>query len=132
MGKKGCGSFIIGRKVRFGGTRSPSPIVALGYSARGTLTDYFERIERLLDAGIEHRRHGAATICFLGVLADWFDAFYEPSLNAWDAAAGLLLVEEAGGSVSHDPLADFLLGPSDVLVHNDQSEKLAGVILGGA
>jgi len=53
-----------------------------------------DRIERLLDAGIEHRRHGAATICFMGVLAGWFDAFYEPALNIWDAAAGVLLVDE--------------------------------------
>jgi myo-inositol-1(or 4)-monophosphatase len=97
--RRGCGSFINGRQIQFGSVVSPSSIVALGYSPRSALSDYLDRIERLLDAGIEHRRHGAATICFLGVLAGWFDAFYEPALNIWDAAAGVLPVNEAGGTV---------------------------------
>ena len=29
-----------------------------------------------------------------------FDGFYEPKLQAWDSAAGFLIVEEAGGRVS--------------------------------
>jgi len=61
-----------------------------------------------------------------------FDGFWELSLSPWDAAAGVLLVEEAGGKVStlekgpyklgdysivatnghlHDPLIDLLQGP---------------------
>jgi myo-inositol-1(or 4)-monophosphatase len=130
--KKGGGCFINGRRIKFDSAASLSPMVALGYSNRSTLTEYFNRIERLLVAGIEHRRHGAATICFLGVLAGWFDAFYEPALNIWDAAAGLLLVDEAGGSVSNDPLESFLLRPSDVLARNNQSADVAGILEGGA
>lgn len=128
--KKGCGSFINGRQISFGREASPSPMVALGYSTRSTLSDYLGRIERLLEVGIEHRRHGSATICFLGVLAGWFDAYHEPALNIWDAAAGLLLVKEAGGTVSHDPLERFLLGPSDVLARNNQIPELADVLKG--
>ena len=107
-----------GRQIVFDDTVPVSPIVALGYSPRGALPDYFARIETLLNAGIEHRRHGAAPSCFLGVLAGWFDAFHEPALNIWDVAAGLLIVEEAGGVVRHDPLSDFLVRPSDVLARN--------------
>ena len=128
---KGSGCFINGHQITFDNAASPSPIVALGYSTRSTRAEYFDRIERLLDAGIEHRRHGAATICFLGVLAGWFDAFYEPALNIWDAAAGVLLVSEAGGSVSHDPLDSFLVRSSDVLARNSQSANIAAVLEGG-
>lgn len=116
--KRGHGSFLNGRRIVFEDTVPESPIVALGYSPRGALPDYFARIESLLSSGIEHRRHGAATICFLGVLAGWFDAFFEPALNIWDVAAGLLIVEEAGGEVRHDPLPDFFLRPSNVLARN--------------
>lgn len=129
--KRGCGSFINGRQIEFGGVASLSPMVALGYSSRCSLSDYLDRIERLLDVGIEHRRHGAATICFLGVLAGWFDAYHEPALNIWDAAAGLLLVEEAGGTVSHDPMASFLVAPSYLLAHNNQLPELAEVLMSG-
>ena len=113
--EKGQGSFLNGRQIVFDDAARQSPIVALGYSPKSALPDYFARIESLLNAGIEHRRHGAATICFLGVLAGWFDAFHEPALNIWDVAAGLLLVEEAGGTVQHNQLSDFLIKPSDVL-----------------
>ncbi|MDE0850643.1 inositol monophosphatase [Yoonia sp.] len=130
--RRGCGSFINGRQITFSGAASPSAMVALGYSTRSTPSTYLGRIERLLNAGIDHRRHGAATICFLGVLAGWFDAYHEPALNIWDAAAGLLLVEEAGGTVSHDPMASFLLSPSDVLAHNNQLPELAEVLMRGA
>jgi len=125
---KGHGCFFNGRRITFENPIPLSPIVALGYSERSSLTDYFGRIERLLEAGIEHRRHGAATICFLGVLAGWFDAYYEPALNIWDAAAGVLLVNEAGGSVSHDPLEHFLVRPSDILACNNQSADIAAVL----
>jgi len=115
---RGKGSKLNGVAIVFGDTLAEIPIVALGHSPRGVLPDYFQRIEALLEHGIEHRHYGAATICLLGVLAGWFDAFHEPALNIWDAAAGLLLVEEAGGRVQHDTFADFLQGPSNVTAVN--------------
>lgn len=116
---KGHGTTLNGDEIRLD-TPPPSlsPIVALGYSPRSSLAEYLARIEHLLDSGVEHRRHGAATIGFLGVLAGWFDAYFEPQLNVWDAAAGLVLVEAAGGSVRHDRFDSFLVRPSDVFVQN--------------
>ena len=124
-------SFINGRQIQFGSAVLPKLIVALGYSPGSALSDYLKWIERLSNADIERRRYGAATICFLGVLAGWFDAFYEPALNIWDAAAGVLLVDKASGIVSHDPLASFLLAPSDVLARNSQSAELAEILASG-
>ncbi|SMY07306.1 inositol monophosphatase family protein [Flavimaricola marinus] len=127
---RGQGCYLNGQRVLFDETPSDTPIVALGYSARRPIAGYLGRIERLIDHGIEHRRHGAATICLLGVLGRWFDAFYEPALNIWDAAAGLLMIEEAGGHVSHDPLPDFLTKPSDVLARNRLDLKLGSILAG--
>lgn len=126
--KRGQGCFLNGRRIVFEDTVPQSPIVALGHSPRSALLGYFARIESLYSTGIEHRRHGVATICFLGVLAGWFDAFHEPELNIWDVAAGLLLVEEAGGTVQHDPLADFLGKPSDVVARNRGFSGLVAVL----
>lgn len=116
--RRGHGSYLNGQRITFDPAIVDNPIMALGYSPRTALADYFNEIEALLDAGIEHRRYGAATICFLGVLAGWFDAFHEGALNIWDAAAGLVLIEEAGGTVSHDPFEAFLAGPSRVTACN--------------
>lgn len=116
--RRGQGCFLNGQRITFAPAIADSPIMALGYSPRTPLSDYFHEIEALLEAGIEHRRYGAATICFLGVLAGWFDAFHEGALNIWDAAAGLLLIEEAGGAVTHDPFEAFMAGPSRVTARN--------------
>ena len=46
------------------------------------------------------RRMGSAAIDLAYVAAGRFDAFFEYGLNSWDVAAGALLIEEAGGTVS--------------------------------
>ncbi len=46
------------------------------------------------------RRLGSAAIDLCWVAAGRFDGFYEHKLQAWDSAAGFLIVEEAGGRVS--------------------------------
>lgn len=125
---RGQGSFLNGAPVCLTDARNASPLVVLGTSGRSALGDYLMRIERLLDAGFEHRRYGAATICFLGVLGGWVDAFQEPALNIWDAASGILLVQEAGGIVHHDPLERFVARPSAVLARNPAYPELDGLL----
>jgi len=126
--ERGRGSYLNGKRIAFGGVPTRSPLVALGTSSRSSLSAYLHRIETLRDADVEHRRHGAATICFLGVLAGWFDGFHEPQLNIWDAAAGLLIVAEAGGAIDHDRFDTFLAGPSDVLALNRAHPELAALL----
>ncbi len=47
------------------------------------------------------RAIGSAVLSLAWVAAGRFDAYWEPRLGAWDVAAGALLVEEAGGRVTH-------------------------------
>lgn len=47
------------------------------------------------------RRDGSAAIDMAYVACGRFDGFWEEGLNPWDVAAGLLLIEEAGGQVSY-------------------------------
>ena len=56
------------------------------------------------------RRDGSAAIDLAYVACGRFDGFWEDGLNPWDMAAGLLLIEEAGGRVTnfHDePLSIY-------------------------
>ncbi|MEX6688764.1 inositol monophosphatase family protein [Danxiaibacter flavus] len=59
-----------------------------------------EVFDRLIRQGIPVRRLGSAAIDLCWVAAGRFDGFYEHKLNAWDSAAGFLIVEEAGGKVT--------------------------------
>jgi myo-inositol-1(or 4)-monophosphatase len=75
------------------------------------------------------RRDGSAAIDLAYVACGRFDGFWEDGLNPWDVAAGVLLIEEAGGRVT-----DFVGGPLDIftpkvlasngLVHADMMRVL--------
>ncbi len=56
--------------------------------------------DRLIRKGVPLRRLGSAAMDLCWVAAGRFDGFYEHKLQAWDSAAGFLIVEEAGGRVS--------------------------------
>ncbi|HXB91276.1 MAG TPA: inositol monophosphatase family protein [Puia sp.] len=59
-----------------------------------------EVFSRLIRSGVPVRRLGSAAMDLCWVAAGRFDGFYEHKLQAWDSAAGFLIVEEAGGRVS--------------------------------
>ncbi len=59
-----------------------------------------EVFERFIRKGVPVRRLGSAAIDLCWVAAGRFDGFYEHKLEAWDSAAGFLMVEEAGGRVT--------------------------------
>jgi myo-inositol-1(or 4)-monophosphatase len=46
------------------------------------------------------RRFGAAALDLAYVAAGWFDGFFEYRLSPWDVAAGAVLIQEAGGTLS--------------------------------
>ena len=56
-----------------------------------------EVFSKLIRKGIAVRRLGSAAMDLCWVAAGRFDGFYEHKLQAWDSAAGFLIVEEAGG-----------------------------------
>jgi Archaeal fructose-1,6-bisphosphatase and related enzymes of inositol monophosphatase family len=56
--------------------------------------------ERFIRKGIPVRRLGSAAIDLCWVASGRFDGFYEHKLQAWDSAAGFLMVQEAGGKVT--------------------------------
>ncbi len=67
-------------------------------------------------AGI--RRFAAAALDLAYVAAGRCAAFFELGLSSWDIAAGMLLVEEAGGRVSRPDGGADALGSGDVLATN--------------
>lgn len=91
---------------------------------------------RLVRAGVPVRRLGSAAIDLCWVAAGRFDGFYEHKLEAWDSAAGFLIVEEAGGKVTHlngDAFSPYQPGlvATNGLIHKElleviNSEKAMG------
>ena len=66
------------------------------------------------------RRDGSAALDLACVAAGRFDGFWEFGLKKWDTAAGVLLVEEAGGQVSDFAGQPYSLGGPIILATNGQ------------
>lgn len=64
------------------------------------------------------RRAGAAAYDLALVSEGVFDAFWEPNLKPWDAAAGVVLVREAGGVVWNYQGEDYKLGDKTLMSGN--------------
>jgi myo-inositol-1(or 4)-monophosphatase len=99
---KGRGAFLNDRRIRV------SKCLRLGDALVGTGFPFreIERVDRYVKqfrsivvstAGL--RRAGAAALDLAYVACGRLDAFWEMGLNAWDMAAGALLIQEAGGLV---------------------------------
>jgi len=90
----------------------------------------FERnLVELLSNSRGVRRDGSAAIDLAYVACGRFDGFWEDGLNAWDVAAGLLIVEEAGGQVSYYNGAKFNIYKPPIcatngLIHSQMLEVL--------
>lgn len=106
--ERGSGAFLNGRRIRVSGvTRLHDSLAATGFPSRKrhlNVNIHFYYQVAMISHGV--RRAGSASLDLAYVAAGRLDAFWEFGLNPWDMAAGVLLVEEAGGKVS-----DMLGGP---------------------
>jgi myo-inositol-1(or 4)-monophosphatase len=85
-----------------GATHDRSAVLVTGYpNAREMHRRGAESLRRfglMVDAFATLRRPGSAALTLAHVAAGWTDAAYGTSVNAWDVAAALLLVRQAGGT----------------------------------
>jgi myo-inositol-1(or 4)-monophosphatase len=79
--------------------------VECGWSTRRPAAAYVELLARILHAGSAIRRAGSGALGLADVAAGRAEAYCELHINAWDCAAGIVLVHEAGGYTN-----DFFAG----------------------
>jgi myo-inositol-1(or 4)-monophosphatase len=96
-------------------TRLDRSLVCLGYVTRHSLAQHLALKGRLHEQGAAVKDMGAGALMLAHVAAGRYDAFYEPHMHPWDALAGLILVEEAGGRVNPYPGPQGLVAGGRVL-----------------
>ncbi len=74
--------------------------VEIGWSTRIPVQTYLDMAGKAAHAGCQVRRAGSGALGLAYVAAGRCEAYAEAHINAWDVAAGLLLVTEAGGRVN--------------------------------
>lgn len=100
---KGRGAWLNGRRMRVSRVRRlEDSLLSTGFSAkfRKDPIRYLEWFWAFQHRTHAVRRMGSTALSLAYVAAGRQDGFYEQDLWPWDIAAGLLLIEEAGGRVS--------------------------------
>jgi myo-inositol-1(or 4)-monophosphatase len=104
-------------------------VTGFPYTYLDTPNSPLEIFERFIRKGIPVRRLGSAAIDLCWVACGRFDGFYEHKLEAWDSAAGYLIVEEAGGKVTDFSGNKFSVYQHKVLATNGKiHEEMLAVI----
>ena len=119
--ERGRGARLNGRPMHV--SRTPElaeALVATGFPSRKRHDNpniHFYQEFTLRSHGV--RRAGSAALDLAYVAAGRLDGFWEFNLNPWDTAAGILLVEEAGGRVTDFSGNKFKLDSREILASNN-------------
>jgi myo-inositol-1(or 4)-monophosphatase len=100
---RGEGAFLNGRPIRVSTTADSMKaffVTGFPFRSKQYLDDYLRTFRYFFTRARGIRRAGSATLDLAYVAAGRADAFWELTLSPWDMAAGILLVEEAGGKVT--------------------------------
>jgi myo-inositol-1(or 4)-monophosphatase len=117
--QRGKGAHLNGEAIRASAaTELQKSLLVTGfpYDAWESERDNFDNFVRISKMTQGVRRLGSAALDAAWVGAGRFDGFWEIALNAWDIAAGGLIAEEAGATVtSIDNEPDYISGPQSVV-----------------
>ncbi|HKL39523.1 MAG TPA: inositol monophosphatase family protein, partial [Cryomorphaceae bacterium] len=100
---KGLGAFLNDNPIKVSGQKDMGlALLATGfpYNNKGRQMEYLKILAEVNSKSRGIRRLGAAAVDMAYVACGRFEGFYEYGLNAWDVAAGAIIIEEAGGKVS--------------------------------
>jgi len=117
---RGRGAFLNDRRLRVSKrTRLSDALIGTGFPFRkgDNFKRYVKMFEEVMQSCAGLRRPGAAALDLCYVAAGYYDGFFETGLQPWDAAAGSLMITEAGGLIGN------FTGESDFLY---QREVVAG------
>jgi myo-inositol-1(or 4)-monophosphatase len=101
---KGGGAFLNGKQLQVSSVAQLGgrAMLATGFPYDPVAAlEALEVFKKFLGLGLPVRRPGAAAIDLCYVACGRIDGFFEYKLNAWDCAAAILLIEEAGGRVTN-------------------------------
>ena len=118
--ERGQGAWLNGRRIHVSRTKSlQESLTATGFPShkrhRSPNVHFYQQVT-LRSHGV--RRAGSAALDLAYVACGRLDGYWEFNLNPWDTSAGVLLVEEAGGTLTHFDGGTFTLDSREVMATN--------------
>ena len=127
----GKGAFLNEEKIRVSDVLSlNSSLLATGfpYYEFEQLPQYTDILKHFMQSTHGLRRMGSAAVDLVYTACGRFEGFFEFNLNAWDIAAGALIVKEAGGTVTNFHGGDEFLFEREIVAAGSVHPELIKVI----
>jgi myo-inositol-1(or 4)-monophosphatase len=108
--ERGRGAFLNGRRLRVSGTSSLGEallVTGFPYDLKEDIDRNLRLFRRFMGVSRAIRRDGSAALDLCHLAAGRFDGFWEEKLGPWDTAAGVVILEEAGGRATDFEGAPF-------------------------
>jgi myo-inositol-1(or 4)-monophosphatase len=124
--EKGKGAFMNDRRLRVSGRKNLIDCVFSTGTPTMTATvhdKFLGEVRTVMNKVASFRRIGAAALDLCWVASGRFDGFWERNLHAWDMAAGLLMVREAGGFVTDINGGTDMFGTHSIVAANTHMHK---------
>ncbi len=103
VAEKGHGAYLNDKRLRVAARKKLNEVVlatGIPFLGRPGHEIFASELAAIMNVTAGVRRFGAASLDLAYVAAGRFDGYWERGINAWDVAAGILLVKEAGGVVT--------------------------------
>jgi myo-inositol-1(or 4)-monophosphatase len=116
--ERGRGAFLNEKRLRVSArSRLDESVIATGipFLGHGQHARFLKELHQIGQRVAGVRRFGAAALDLAWVAAGRFDGYWERDLHPWDIAAGVLLVHEAGGTVSDADGGETMLTSGTIL-----------------
>jgi len=121
--EKGMGAFLNDRRIRVSGRVDlATSVIASGLPTleRADHDEHVAQTRAFMDKVAGLRRFGSAALDLAWVAAGRYDGFWELALSPWDIAAGIILVREAGGTVTELDGGTEMMVSGSVLASNSR------------
>ncbi|MER9231282.1 inositol monophosphatase [Mesorhizobium sp. M0622] len=124
--ERGGGAFMNDRRLRVAGrTKLVDAVIGCGmpHLGRGQHGNFLVELRNVMAEVSGVRSFGSASLDLAYVAAGRMDGFWEIGLSAWDIAAGMLLIREAGGFVSDFAGGQEMLTAGSVVAGNELMQR---------
>jgi len=101
--EKGQGAFLNGNRIRVSGRDELNQSLfttGIPFRGRGGHERFLKHLQAVMGISSGVRRFGSAALDLAYVAAGRYEGFWETGLHPWDMAAGIVIVQEAGGFVT--------------------------------
>lgn len=128
---KGGGAWLNNHQIKVTDTTTVEDsliITGFPYDLKGHTEKYYALIQQFTNTCHGVRRLGSAALDMAYVASGRAEAFFEYNLNIWDIAAGIILVQEAGGKVTDFSGGNKYLDGSEVLTAGNAHPAILEII----